>query len=257
MTTAGIKTRMRALAAGAALSLLGAAPAHAIDLGGTLSALLGVLGGNTLEDVADVTAQLIGPGGVLETIETEINLQAAAIVDLDIGLGDLRGSLDLVEADVANLVTITGNHTTQIAVLDETVAGHGVTLGIHGGQIAVLQAASVTTAATLIDHGARLDSLDTRLNDGLASVSAGLSAVNARVDRANEGVAMAMALKSPYVPSDKTFALSGGWGTFEGENAFGISGAVRASDYLQFDAGVAFGAGHSTVGGRVGATLAW
>jgi hypothetical protein len=68
---------------------------------------------------------------------------------------------------------------------------------------------------------------------------------------------MAMALSSPYVPEDKTFAISGGWGTFEGKNAFGLSGAMRATEYLQFDAGVAYGASTASVGGRMGATLAW
>ncbi len=242
----------------AALALVSSsAPASALDLGATLQGLLGILGGNTLEDVTEVTEGLVGPGGVIEAIEVEVNLQAAAIADLDVDIGDLRGSLTLVEGDVASLVSITGDHEIRIAALDDTVAGHGLTLATHTTEIAALQQVSLATTATLATHQTRLDDIDSRLNDGLATLGAGLSAVNGRVDRANEGVAMAMALKSPYVPADKTFALSGGWGTFEGEHAFGLAGAVRATEYLQLDGGVAFGAGHATVGGRLGATVAW
>ncbi len=236
-------------------------PAHALDLSGLIGPLVGLLIAGEVEDVLD---GLIASGGVIATIETEINIQGDAIADLGIDIGDLRGSLDAVEIDVANLVTVTGNLSAavdgqQISIdaLTETTATHSTTLATHTGQIASLQTAATTTAATLLDHGQRLDTLDARMNDGFAALSAGIDRVNQRVDVAHEGVAMAMALSSPYVPQDKTFALSGGWGTFEGKNAFGLSGAVRATEYLQFDAGVAYGASSASVGGRMGATLAW
>lgn len=245
----------------ATMMALAPKPAHALDLSGLIGPLVGLLSTNDVEGVLD---GLIGPTGVIATIETEINIQADLINEIDVDIVDLRGSLDAVEIDVANLVTVTGDLTASvdgqqvsIDALTQTTANHSTTLVTHTDQIVTLQTAATTTAATLLDHGQRLDTLDARMSDGFAALASGIDRVNQRVDVANEGVAMAMALSSPYVPEDKTFALSGGWGTFEGKNAFGLSGAVRATEYLQFDAGVAYGASTSSVGGRMGATLAW
>lgn len=245
----------------ATMMALAPRPAHALDLSGLIGPLIGLLSTNDVEGVLD---GLIAPDGVIAAIEAEINIQADLIDDLDIDIVDLRGSLDTVEIGVANLVTVTGDLTAsvnghQIAIdaLTQTTTTHATTLVTHTDQIASLQTAATTTAATLLDHGQRLDSLDARMSDGFAALASGIDRVNQRVDVAHEGVAMAMALSSPYVPEDKTFALSGGWGTFEGKNAFGLSGAVRATEYLQFDAGVAYGASTASVGGRMGATLAW
>lgn len=245
----------------ATMMALAPRPAHALDLSGLIGPLIGLLSTNDVEGVLD---GLIAPDGVIAAIEAEINLQADLIDDLDIDIVDLRGSLDTVEIGVANLVTVMGDMTAsveghQIAIdaLTQTTTTHATTLVTHTDQIASLQTAATTTAATLLDHGQRLDSLDARMSDGFAALASGIDRVNQRVDVAHEGVAMAMALSSPYVPEDKTFALSGGWGTFEGKNAFGLSGAVRATEYLQFDAGVAYGASTASVGGRMGATLAW
>jgi hypothetical protein len=245
----------------ATMMALAPRPAHALDLSSLIGPLIGLLSTNDVEGVLD---GLIAPDGVIAAIEAEINLQADLIDDLDIDIVDLRGSLDTVEIGVANLVTVTGDLTAsveghQIAIdaLTQTTTTHATTLVTHTDQIASLQTAATTTAATLLDHGQRLDSLDARMSDGFAALASGIDRVNQRVDVAHEGVAMAMALSSPYVPEDKTFAISGGWGTFEGKNAFGLSGAVRATEYLQFDAGVAYGASTASVGGRMGATLAW
>ncbi len=245
----------------AAMMALAPRPAHALDLSGLIGPLIDLLSTSDVELVLD---GLIAPDGVIEAIEAEINIQGNLINDIAIDISDLRGSLDTVEIDVANLLTVTGDLTAsvdgqQVAIdeLMQTSATHSTTLVTHTDQIASLQTAATTTAATLLEHGQRLDSLDTRMSDGFAALASGIDRVNQRVDVAHEGVAMAMALSSPYVPEDKTFAISGGWGTFEGKNAFGLSGAVRATEYLQFDAGVTYGASTASVGGRMGATLAW
>lgn len=245
----------------ATMMALAPRPAHALDLSGLIGPLIGLLSTNDVEGVLD---GLIAPDGVIAAIEAEINIQADLINEIDVDIVDLRGSLDAVEIDVANLVTVTGDltasvdgHHIAIDALTQTTTTHATTLVTHTDQIASLQTAATTTAATLLDHGQRLDSLDARMSDGFAALASGIDRVNQRVDVAHEGVAMAMALSSPYVPEDKTFAISGGWGTFEGKNAFGLSGAVRATEYLQFDAGVAYGASTASVGGRMGATLAW
>ena len=63
-------------------------------------------------------------------------------------------------------------------------------------------------------------------------------------------------MKSADVPLGQTYALTGGWGGFGGENAFAVSGAVRTADWLQFDGGVGVGTSGS-VGGRAAAKISW
>ena len=72
-----------------------------------------------------------------------------------------------------------------------------------------------------------------------------------------EGIAMAMALDAPYVPADKQFAVSGGIGSFEGNQAVAISMGYRFNANTQMDAGITYGASNKQVGGRVGITYAW
>ena len=68
---------------------------------------------------------------------------------------------------------------------------------------------------------------------------------------------MAMALDAPYLPPSSRFAMSGRYGNFEGASAVSLSGAVRVSSALQFDAGLAYGVSHGNLGGTVGFTVNW
>ncbi|MCH8953678.1 MAG: hypothetical protein IID49_16365, partial [Proteobacteria bacterium] len=49
----------------------------------------------------------------------------------------------------------------------------------------------------------------------------------------------------------------GRYGNFEGASAVSLSGAIRVSQALQFDAGLAYGVSHGNLGGTVGFTLNW
>ena len=69
--------------------------------------------------------------------------------------------------------------------------------------------------------------------------------------------AMALALDAPYLPPNSSFAMSGRYGNFEGASAVSLSGAIRVSRALQFDAGLAYGVSHGNLGGTVGFTLNW
>ncbi len=68
---------------------------------------------------------------------------------------------------------------------------------------------------------------------------------------------MAMALDAPYVAPGMTFAMSGGYGNFEGSSAVALSGGLRVSPNVQLDAGLGYGVSHGNLGGRVGVTLSW
>lgn len=79
-----------------------------------------------------------------------------------------------------------------------------------------------------------------------------------RIDENSEGVAMALAMAGgASLPNSKTFALSGGWGTFEGSNALGFGAIGRVSDKVYLTGGVGMGLNNSTVGGRAGFLFAW
>jgi hypothetical protein len=66
-----------------------------------------------------------------------------------------------------------------------------------------------------------------------------------------------MALSAPYVPADKTCALSTSLGAFEGSNAMGFKMGFRISADTRLDAGVTYGVDRDPVGGRIGITYAW
>ena len=71
------------------------------------------------------------------------------------------------------------------------------------------------------------------------------------------GIAAAMALDMPYIPSGKTYGMSGGFGFYGGETAFSAAGAFRVNETWQFNAGLATGLDRGETGGRVGFSAAW
>lgn len=272
------------------------ASAQALDLGGLLGGLRGAVGtltpSSTVADrvtiLQDVTNGLIGPTGVLSTVEAAVdvqanllNLQANNLVTLRSDLTLLRTSSDNVSVDLSDLRTTVTRHETRLDEQSNTLnvqadllAALDVRQSEQGRRVATLETASrqQSTAidrltvsdqaqdARLLDHDQRIALQEQSTNglyEGMSQLSGQISQVDRKADVATEGVAMALALKSPAVADDKTFAVSGGWGTFEGHNAFAVSGAVRANAALQFDAGVAVGTQNSSVGGRAGATISW
>ncbi len=55
----------------------------------------------------------------------------------------------------------------------------------------------------------------------------------------------------------QSFAINANWGTYNGQNAVGISGVSRLDDNFFFNAGVGIGATQGNVGGRAGLTFAF
>lgn len=278
------------------LHSVGCAQAQTLDLSSVLGSLRGtvatLLPSATAEERATVlqgvTESLIGTGGVLSNVEAAVNAQANL---LSVQTGDLR----LLSSDVTLIRTTSQNIATGVSDLRSTVTTHETLLNEQSTRIDVQSDLLAQLDARQIDQGRRVSAVEatterhdaeinrislndrvqdarianydrrigqqeqatTALADGITYLSQRVESVARTADVATEGVAMALALKSPAVAEDKTFALSGGWGTFEGRHAFAVSGAVRANSALQFDAGVAVGAENSSVGGRAGATISW
>ena len=106
--------------------------------------------------------------------------------------------------------------------------------------------------------------LDARFNGALSAQNARIDAQGRRIDSNADdieenraGIAIALAMESPYVPANATFALSGGFGYYENESAFAFATSYRASPSFVLSAGVGSGLNEKTVGARVGAQYSW
>lgn len=279
---------------GSFLGMGSPASAQLVDLDATVAGLLGQLSGAAdIDALQDVTVDLLSPDGPLIDLSNGLNLLdadvsrlelAAATADIDIA--DLRTGLSALRSDVnvelGDLRTSIGDMRTSfegdIAALEAADVDIRQAIGAQGVRLTAVEDGAARTGVAIADLGRRQDataalvgaqastvSQQGRAIDGLASALAAsqeqtdrrFAAVDRKLDVANEGVAMAFALKAPYVAPDKSFALSGGWGGFEGENAFAVSGAVRTGEYIQLDAGIAVGAAEGSIGGRAGATISW
>ena len=77
------------------------------------------------------------------------------------------------------------------------------------------------------------------------------------IDKANEGVAMALALDSPNIPAGSTFALSGGIGGFQGKNALATAISAAIGEKATVSAGLGYGLNSGEVGYRAGFQVAF
>ncbi|MEL6542359.1 MAG: YadA-like family protein, partial [Pseudomonadota bacterium] len=77
------------------------------------------------------------------------------------------------------------------------------------------------------------------------------------INRANEGVAMALAMESPSLQPGTNFALSGGVGYFQDRGAGSLAFSARISENASFSAGMGVGLDSGEVGARGGFQVAW
>jgi len=92
----------------------------------------------------------------------------------------------------------------------------------------------------------------------IANINGQLADLNNRTNKANAGVAMAFAFAGvPTLLPTERFAISGNWGIFEGQNGLAFNAAMRISNNVQLNGGVAYGTSQSIAGGRVGVRVGW
>ena len=72
-----------------------------------------------------------------------------------------------------------------------------------------------------------------------------------------EGIALAMAMQTPYIERDRKMAIAGGLGYYEGKASFSASAALRMTSDWQLSGGLAVGFNHGTVGARIGSQFSW
>jgi hypothetical protein len=77
------------------------------------------------------------------------------------------------------------------------------------------------------------------------------------IRKANEGVAMALAMETPQLPGDARFGVSGGVGYFQNRLAGTAAMAARIGTMASFSAGVGVGLDSGEIGARAGFSAAW
>lgn len=236
----------------------------------------------TLRTDVDDLKSIIGDGGALGVIDINgpadlgellgtvgrqgaaITVNARDIASVKVGIGSLQssdieqdGRLDDHERrisrntrDIAADRAVLGDHDKRITRNTQDIAEDRLVLGDHERRIS-------RNTNDIAANSSAIADLQSRMVNDFAGIDSELRSQDRRIDKATEGVAMALAMKSPAVPEDKEFALSGSFGAFEGRTALAVAGGIRANEFVQFDAGLAVGLDSGSIGGRAGATLAW
>ena len=84
------------------------------------------------------------------------------------------------------------------------------------------------------------------------------SRTNRGLVTANEGVAIALAIGGgAHLEPGQNFALSGNWGTFEGQNGIGVGFRARVNDHVSVQGGFGAGLNSGTTGGSAGISIGW
>lgn len=76
------------------------------------------------------------------------------------------------------------------------------------------------------------------------------------IEKTDEGVALSLSLPGATIDAGKTFGVGVNFGTFGGQTAVGVSGAVKAMDGLTLNAAAGVGS-QGDAGGRAGVNFSW
>ncbi len=211
---------VRALATGAGATSLGRVSAATADNATAL-------GANASAAFAGSTA--IGAGAAT----TAVNQVTLGASGTSVRVGDIAASTTAQQASSVGVATVDANGTLgRNTTLFGSVAGLQSTQATQATAITALQSDSVTLFDLARDNR----------ND---------------IREANEGVAMALAMDSPTVPSGARMALSGGIGYFKNRAALASAISVAIGDMSSVSAGLGYGFRSKEVGARAGFQIAW
>jgi hypothetical protein len=136
----------------------------------------------------------------------------------------------------------------------------GVQNCLRGDSIAInIAAFALQSDLTQLREG--MDGVSDRLSgleNSMLAIENALGAAKDEADKNTTGIAMSFAMAGVGdIAPGETVAISANWGTFGGKNGFASGFAVRASERVSFNGGIAFGEKGGAVGGRAGIRLAW
>jgi hypothetical protein len=171
-----------------------------------------------------------------------------------------------VTGDQIGVAVVNGSGTATMSATAGGAPGFAATNAagttvMSGSGIAVSNASGSQFVATsggyISAEGNRVQNVGTPI---LGTDATNKAYVDKGLNKAYEGTAIALAISQPVFLPGQTFAIRGGWGDYEGQNAFGVSAAgVIAHNVLGYgstvslDAGI--GAGNSSVAGKAGVTV--
>jgi len=156
-----------------------------------------------------------------------------------------------------------------------TIGGAGSTVRFGGyttaGVLVNDASGNVTTNTTLLGQVASNTTNITALQGTVATQGSAITALQGQtttlfnlanvnreeIRKANEGVAMALAMESPMLPAGTRFGVAGGVGYYNNRAAATASFAARIGTNAAFTGGVGLGFNTGEVGARAGFQAAW
>ena len=176
-------------------------------------------------------------------------------------------------ATVANAVAV-GQSATVLAP-NGTAIGAGAVVQAGASNAVAIGQGSVASAPNTVSFGAPgnlrvltnvapgVGPNDVATFGQLSSVATGfqsqLGGLQSQVNRANSGVAMAMAMGGGFLPDNKKFAVAANYGAFAGESGIALTALARLTDNVVLSGSAGYGEGPDAdqFGGRVGVQFAW
>lgn len=108
----------------------------------------------------------------------------------------------------------------------------------------------------IIRNTSRIGDIE-ELLDGPNGVFERLRVLEDSIAETQEGVAIGISMSPPALPDGKSTAVGMNWGTFNGENAMGLSGITEIDDTFAVSGAVGVGVSEGAVGGRIGFQASW
>lgn len=111
----------------------------------------------------------------------------------------------------------------------------------------------------------RLAALETNFSgqaDQIAAINQSIKGLTKRDGELADGIAISLALAQPMFQAGQRFAIRGGWGNFDGSNAFGVTAAglvhsFRNGGSVVLDVGAGMSTRYNMFAGRGGVTVGW
>lgn len=189
---------------------------------------------------ADIATNAAG----IVTNVTNIGANAMAITALD-------GRVTTNEGNIATNTTSIATNTAGIATNVTNIAANTTAIGVNTGNIATNAAGIQTNAAGIATNATNILNNTASIVNLASQGAAQQTQINALfgetsrnrddINRANEGVAMALAMESPALQPGTNFALSGGVGYFQDRGAGSMAVTARISENAAFSAGLGVG----------------
>ena len=159
--------------------------------------------------------------------------------------------------------TATGANSVAIGYGSVANQANTVSVGTVGGERRIVNVAA-GTAATDAVNVSQLTTATAAINSSIIGLQGDVDILYSQnrrqdrlIDKANEGVAMALAMESPNIPANSTFALSGGIGGFQGRNALATAVSAAIGENATVSAGLGYGLNTGEVGYRAGFQVAF